>query len=248
MFARAIPGVCSLFLGLMMWPQAAAAEPLRIVVDQHFPPFVQMQDGAPAGLGIELLQAAAQRAQVDIAFVPRTFAQIQTAIQQGEADAIFPLAINPERQQQYDFSAPMLSTGGALFVLAPAPTPATLQALNGKTVMTPKTGPLANYIQRNAPEVKLVTTEDYDETLQRLLSGEAAAVALNLQVGNKLVAASYADKITSPDRYFWELPLAVAIPKTDATHRPTLEKLNQGIQAIRDDGSWQAILNKHQSR
>ena len=74
-------------------------------------------------------------------------------------------------------------TGGAIFVRAPNPIPANLAALAGKTVVTPGTGPLVPYIQKNAPNLKLVITKNYEESLDRIVRGEAVAAALNFQVG-----------------------------------------------------------------
>lgn len=248
MLIRLVRGKPAMLLCAFAVPTLAAAAPLRVVVDENFPPFVQVAQGTPTGLGIEVLQAAADRAGVELEFVPVPFARIQPTVDQGKADAIFPLAINPERLKLYDFSEPLVSTGGALFVRAPEPTPESLRALNGKSVITPKTGPLANYIQRNAPEVKLATTADYDETLEQLVAGKADAAALNLQVGSRFVADNYAGRVTVPDRYFWELPLAVAIPKASVGLTPVLERLNEGIRAIRGDGSWAEIMKRYEGR
>ncbi|MGE4338612.1 MAG: substrate-binding periplasmic protein, partial [Pigmentiphaga sp.] len=220
----------------------------KVVVDENFPPFVQMAQGSPAGLGIEVLQAAADRAGIELRFVPVPFVRIQPTVDEGKADAIFPLAINPDRLKLYDFSEPLVSTGGALFVRAPSPTPESLQALSGKSLITPKTGPLANYIQRNAPEVQLSTTADYDETLEQLVAGKADAAALNLQVGSRFVADNYAGRVTVPDRYFWELPLAVAVPKASPNLKAVLGQLNEGIRAIRGDGTWAAIVKRYEVR
>jgi polar amino acid transport system substrate-binding protein len=48
----------------------------------------------------------------------------------------------------FDFSDAFLVTGGALFVRAPSTTPERLDSLVGKIVVTPRTGPLAAFIQK----------------------------------------------------------------------------------------------------
>jgi polar amino acid transport system substrate-binding protein len=103
---------------------------------------------------------------------------MQRTLGDGRAEAVFPLTITPERLPLFDFSDPFLVTGGALFVRAPNSTPQGLGSLADKIVVTPRTGPLAAYIQKNAPEVKLVITKDYEESLSRLVKGEADAAAL----------------------------------------------------------------------
>jgi polar amino acid transport system substrate-binding protein len=145
-----------LFLGLgvlaplvcaaMVAAQSGSADhpaPVHIAHQNNFPPFIYVKDGKSVGLLVDILQAAAEREGIEIAFVPVPFAQVHGTLTDGRAEAIVPLAITPERQKSYDFSAPLVTSGGALFVRAPSPTPASLATLSGKTVVTPKTGPFA---------------------------------------------------------------------------------------------------------
>ena len=100
-------------------------------------------------------------------FSPCRLSRSSRALKDGRALAVIPSAASPERRERMDFSETLLMTGGALYVRAPEPTPPNLQALAGKTVVTPRTGPLAAFIQKTAPEVKLVVTEDYETSLAR---------------------------------------------------------------------------------
>ena len=194
----------------------AQAQAIRVAHDQRFPPFAEVKDGKSEGLAVDILNAAAQRAGITITYVPVPFAEIQKTLEDGRADAVFPLAINPERRQSFDFSAPLVITGGALFVRAPQPTPDGLKALAGKTVVTPKTGPLAGFIGKAAPDVKLVVNADYDQSFAQLLSGEADAAALNFQVGRWLASNCMPARSPCPRRCFWNcrspLPCAKASP------------------------------------
>jgi ABC-type amino acid transport substrate-binding protein len=223
------------------FPAGASAQTVRIAVDQKFPPFVEVVDGVVRGLAVDLLNAAAQRAGLRIEYLPLPIEETQTVLLDGRADATYPLAINPARKETYDFSEALLSTGGGLFVRSPEKTPSNFSMLNGKTVVTPKSGPLAGYIQKNAPLVKLVTTVDYDESLAKLIAGEADAAALNLQVGAQLAAKTYPGKVTPADQFFLELPLAVAATKGQNWF---LNRLNTGITQIRQDGTMKAITDK----
>lgn len=223
-------------------PTLSAAETLRLTHDENFPPFAYVQDGQSTGLAVDILRAAAQQAGIDITLTPVPFKEIQPSLDNDSADAIFPLAINPERRKSMDFSAPLLMTGGALFVRTPEPEPASLSALSGKTIVTPKTGPLAGYIQRTEPQVNLVVTTDYDESLLKLVSGEADAAALNFQVGTMLAKQQQAGKLTLPSKMFLELPLAVAVKKD--TQAEMLVKLNNGLEEIRKDGTLEKTQQK----
>jgi polar amino acid transport system substrate-binding protein len=223
----------------------ATGEPVRIAHDQRFPPFAEAKDGRSEGLAVDVLRAAAAKAGVEIVLVPVPFVEVQKTLQDGRAEAIFPLAINPERAKLFDFSAPLVVTGGALFVRAGEPTP-DFAALAGKTVTTPRTGPLADYIARRFPDVKLVVTADYDESLKQLVGGQADAAALNFQAGARIAAVLFPGKVTEAKSLFWELPLAVAVPKGKGAE--FVAKLNAGLAAVRADGSWQAINNRWMGR
>ena len=124
---------------------AGAADQLRIVHNQSLPPLVEVREGKSVGLAIDIVRAAAARANIDVLFVPVTIEQQMPSIADGRADALLS-ANTPERQQSLDFSEPVLMTGGALYVRAPTPTPESLAALGGKIVVTPRAGPLADYI------------------------------------------------------------------------------------------------------
>jgi polar amino acid transport system substrate-binding protein len=211
----------------------AAADTIRVAVLERFPPFIAWSDGRAAGPLVDKLLAAAKNADLKIAFVSTTLDQWQKVIAEGRADAFFPMAITASFQQSYDFSEPVMSSGGGLFVRAPEQTPSDLAALEEKIVVTPQTGPLAAYIAKTAPRVKLVVTKDYDESFAKLLSGEADAAALNLQVGTAMVTQLYSGKITPAAGYFWELPLALVVPKGKDGPPSFLDKLNREIVAQR---------------
>ena len=231
-----------------LWLSVApgAAEPVRIGHSQLFPPFAEVKDGKSEGLAVDILGAAAARAGIEIEWVPVPFEQLQRTLEDGRAQAIFPLAISPERRQSFDFSAPLLMTGGALYVRAPNATPESLAALAGKVVVTPRTGPLAAFIRRTAPDVNLVTTANYEESLARLVGGEADAAALNFQVGARIVAQLYAGQVTVPRIMFSQESMAVAVPK--GQRQELLARLDAGLAAIRADGSWQQISNRWMGR
>jgi polar amino acid transport system substrate-binding protein len=235
----------SLLLTATLLTTSHAAD-FRVAHDQRFPPFAEVKDGQSTGLTVDLLRAAAAKGGVTVVFVPVTFDQLQKTLEDNRADAIFPTAITPDRKEKFDFTAPLLPTGGAFFVRSPERTPASIAAIAGKTVTTPRTGPLTAYLQKNAPDAKLIVTADYDESLAQLVSGQADVAALNFQTGAQLANRLHPGKITPPDRLFWELPFAIAVPKGQSAE--IIAKLNAGIAAIRADGSYDTINRAWLSR
>lgn len=232
-------GAALLFLWITGTP--AAAQPMRIAHPQSFPPIVEVQDGKSVGLAIDILRAAAARSGIDLLFVPVTIEQQMPSLTDGRADALY-TAITPERRQLLDFSSPVLTTGGGLFVRAPNPTPESLAALSGKVVVTPRAGPLAAFIQKTAPDVKLVVTADYEESLVRIVRGEADAAALNFQAGARIAARLYPGQVTVPRNMFIQTPQAVGAIKGQGAK--FIAQLDVGLAATRADGTWQQINDR----
>jgi polar amino acid transport system substrate-binding protein len=211
-------------------------QPFRIAHDSGFPPFAEVKDGKSEGLAVDIVRAVASRAGVDVRFVPVSFEQRQLTLADGRADAYFPLSITPERLQLFDFSDVLVVSGASLFVRASDIPPENLAVLAGKVVVTPRTGPVAPFIQKTAPAIELVVTTDYEESLGRLIRGEAAAAALSYHAGSRIADALYPGQVLSSPRMFMELPFAVAVPK--GKRAELLARLNAGIASIRADGTW----------
>jgi ABC-type amino acid transport substrate-binding protein len=123
--------------------------------------------------------------------------------------------------------------------------PENLSALAAKIVVTPRTGPIAPFIEKIAPEIKLVVTADYEDSLGRLVRGEAIAAALSYHVGSHIADRLYPGQVLRSSDKFLEFPLAVAVPK--GKQAELLARLNVGIASIRADGTWQQI-NEHWQR
>ena len=220
-------------LALMM------SQPVRIAHQVNFAPIADVKDGQSVGFGVEIVRTAAARMGLDVEFVSVPFEQALRTLDDGRAVAIFPLAITPERQRLFDFTAPFYEGGGGLFVRAPNATPEGLAALSGKVVVTPRTGPLAAFIARSEPTVKLVVTTDYQESLARLVCGDADAAALNYHVGAALAAGLYPGQVTMPRIFFTEMAIGLGVRKGEQSE--LLSWLNDGLAFIRGDGTWQKI-------
>ena len=124
--------------------------------------------------------------------------------------------------------------------------PENLAALSGKTVVTPRTGPLAAFVEKTAPTVNLVVTKDYEDGLTRLVRDEADAAALNNHVGAHMAARLYPGQVAHSPKLLQELSLAVAVTKGRGAE--LVARLNAGVAAIRADGTWQEINDRWMSQ
>jgi hypothetical protein len=58
-----------------------------------------------------------------------------------------------------------------------------------------------------------VITTDYQESLARIVKGEADAAALNYQVGASMAAQLYPGQVTMPSKMFEEIPTLLRCPR-----------------------------------
>jgi polar amino acid transport system substrate-binding protein len=234
------PGWRLILFALLLWSSnaASAVASVRITHNHPFPPLSELKNGKSEGLLIDVLTAASARVGLELEFVASPLDQMEQTLKDGRADALL-TAMTPERLKLYDFSGPVLSTGGALFVRAPNSMPENLVAMSGKVVVTPRAGPLADLISRTAPAVRLSLTTDYEQSLTSVINGSADAAALNYHAGAVIAARLYPGQITRPRAMFQETVNAVAVPKGGLSK--FLARLSQGLDAIRADNTWQEI-------
>lgn len=220
----------------------AYAQSLRIGHDSPFEPFAMVEEGRSTGLIIDIVAGALKRTGIAFAFVPLTLDESETALVEGKIDALAFKGDTAERRGRIDFSKPIVVSGGALFTRAGTPTSASLKDFAGKTVVTPRRGPLAAQIAKAAPDVKLLQSTSYEESLELVLSGKADAAALNWQAGLRMARAKHPGKFTLPTAPYVSVPLSFAVAK--GKNAELLAKVDAAIASMRADGAFEAIEEK----
>lgn len=215
---------------------------IKLAYHSPFQPFAFTQEGKAEGMIIDILSQVLSRVGLEAIFVPTTMSQVVTMLHSREADAIACHGINPDRQKIFDFSDPLVVTGAGFFVESPRPTLLESEECEGKTIVTPRTGPLTEYLQKSFPKTKLLLVQDYPESLRTVLNGQANAAALNIHVGSHLARQLFPGRFTLPSKIFLEIPLGVAVIKGDPSF--LLSQINEGLRHIRENGTYDQILKK----
>ena len=215
---------------------------IRLAYNNPFPPFASDNRGRAEGVIIDILSAALAKVHLETVFVPVVMQEIQKMLTDGAVDGIAFYGVNPERARLFDFSDPIIVTGAALFVKTTYPPGFELEEDEGRKVVTPKAGPLADYIRENFPKVNLLLVQDYAEALKAVLDEEAEAAALNLHAGTCLFHQLFPGRFRLPKKVFLEVSLGVAVLKG---HQPSLlNLLNDGLRQIKQDGTHAEIIHK----
>ncbi|MCX5831186.1 MAG: transporter substrate-binding domain-containing protein [Deltaproteobacteria bacterium] len=214
----------------------------RLAHINNFPPFAMIREGKSEGLSIEILEAVLSRVKTRVIFIPTELDKIQELLHTDQADGIAVFAITPDRRKIYDYSDCYMNTGAALFMKREKHPQYSLEDYSNKIICTPLKGPLTEFIERNFPEVLLRTVEDYPSALETVLKGKAEAAALNIHVGTSLINERYPKEFHVPNTYIFQNELAVSVLKGEKN--AMLEKINDGLRQIREEGIYDNILKK----
>jgi polar amino acid transport system substrate-binding protein len=228
---------------------AASAPAVRTVVvgtDAAYAPFEsQNEKGEIVGFDIELVRAIAARAGFVVRFVNTPWEGIFNALAQGARDLrVSAITITDERRQTIDFSDPYFDAAQLIVVRDGSPV-ATFADLKPLTVgvQTGTTGDETVSKLLGKASTKIRRFESTPLALQELDSGGVDAVVADNGVVIHHVAnnpgarlRTVSDPTFVPERY------GIAVKKGDAD---LLHQVNDGLQAIRADGTYQMIFAKY---
>lgn len=213
---------------------------IKLAYDDPFPPFSFTRKGRAEGMIIDILSEVLKK--VKVTFIPSPMKDIENLLNTNRVDGISFYGVNPWRKEIFDFSNPIIPTGGALFTKSSKPSNPELMKFEGVKVVTPRKGPLKDYIQKEFPKVVLFLVDDYFEALETVLKEEADGAALNIHVGINLINQLFPGLFTIPDRVFLKIDLATAVLK--GKHPSLLEDINRGLKEIKENWIYDEIVEK----
>jgi polar amino acid transport system substrate-binding protein len=229
-------GLVLVILGsLVVASSSCSSAPLkiRVATDATWFPFeyVDAETGEIVGFDIDVMNAIAERANLDIEFVNVGWDPLLAGMAQGTYDcAISSITITAERAQAMLFSDPYFTAGQIVVVLKSNTT------FTSKNNLTGEVG--AQLGTTGAMEVEKltgVTLKTYDEiglAFQDLMNGQISAVICDAPVAKGYVAAN-PDKLKTIGEMFTTEQYGVAVAKGK---EDLLAKINAAIKAILEEG------------
>jgi len=225
--------------------QAAASAPAKVYAvgtDAVYAPFESQNDkGEIVGFDIALLQAVADKAGLTLKFVNTPWEGMFNTLYQGDRDILVSaITITEERKQTMDFSAPYFDAT-QLIAVPKASKITRLEELKNLrvAVQTGTTGDEAVSKLLGKTHPKLRRFESTPLALKELESGGVDAVVADNGVIAHYVANNGSQGFKSvSDASFVPEQYGFVVKKGNSE---LLAKINQGLQAIRADGTYERI-------
>jgi polar amino acid transport system substrate-binding protein len=228
---------------------APAPAPAKVVVvgtDAAYAPFEsQNEKGEIVGFDIEVVQAIASKAGFEVKFVNTPWEGIFNALGQGDRDMVVSaVTITEERKQTMDFSHPYFDAQQLIAVKEDSKVARFADLKKLKVgVQTGTTGDEAVTQLLGKTSTNIRRFESTPLALKELESGGVDAVVADNGVVVHYVANNPGGKFkTVADPEFVPEQYGIALKKGNAE---LLDKVNQGLAAIRADGTYDRIYAKY---
>lgn len=224
---------------------SSEGETYTVGIDTTYPPFEFEVDGEYTGIDIDLITAIAENQDFGIEFSPMDFGGIIPALQADQLDvAIAGMSITDERREVVDFSDPYFDAGLSLVVAESNTDITSLEDLEGKTVAVKSGTTGAQFARDNEAEFgyTIAQFEDSPSMFQEVSNGNADVLLEDYPVIAYAIAESELDLKTVGERLTGD-QYGIAVLKGE--NAELLEKINAGLQELRDSGEYDEILAKY---
>ncbi len=241
LLALALPG-CNDNGGTTTTTTTAAIIKIRVATDATWAPFEFVNETTKKieGFDIDLMNAIAAKAGLEIEYVNIGFDPLLAGMAQGTYDAaISSITITAARAAQMNFSNPYFTAGQTITVKSSNTAITGAATLVGKKIGAQ----LGTTGEIEAKAIANSTVRSYDEiglAFQDLLNGQIDAVICDTPVANNYVKKNPAIlKTVGAPLSTEDYGIAVAKGKTDI-----LARINDGLAKIKADGTIDQLVTK----
>jgi len=216
------------------------AAPLLFLGNQNIAPVVYLDGTTPSGVAVDLVHALAQHIPQPIEIRAMDWSEAQALVAQGEADALIQINATEARKKIYDFSDPFLESHFSIFTRSDEMGISGISSLRGLRVGV-ESGGLPQQLLGQDPQIPLTIIPDFLEGFKSLNAGTLDAVVVDYRVGSYVLAQNGLRNIKITGEPIQSSYSAIAVKKGNPQ---LLDAINNALQIIKADGTYQGILNK----
>lgn len=215
---------------------------IRVAGDNNYPPYEYMsENGVFEGFNVDIMNAISRETGLDLEIVPMDWEDAINALENGQVDVVQGMTITDYRDIVFDFTEPIVVNSQSIFVRTETSFISDVDDFNGLKVAY-QSGDVNFESLNEIDNIELLPMSNQPEAMNALLEGRVDAF-----VGNRLTGLYIIQKERLSDRIklvgtpMRETKYAIAVSEGN---QALLKKLNNGLQIIRENGTYNRIANK----
>lgn len=234
---------CLILLVSLFSLSASAEVPLRIVVggDHENPPYEFLKDGKATGFNVELMQAVADAAGLEVEIRLGPWDVVRKELEQGKIDALAGMYYSEERSRLVDFSVPHTLVSAGLFVRKDSPI-RSMDDIKGREVIVQKGDVIDDYLKEKGITSSIIEVTDPADVLRLLASGkhDCALMPSRFQ-GEYLKQALGISNLRVMAANLPQLRYCFAVRNGNSALR---FRLDEGMNILKVNGKYKEIYNR----
>lgn len=163
-------------------------DPLVIAISPDFQPFTFINaEGEPAGMFVDIWQLWAKKTGRKIDFISSDWNTSLENLKNERADIHSGLFFTPDRAAWLSSSPPIYEVGVTLFYPVKNGTVSSLSELSGQVVAVIKGTLQERYLQKNYPDIEVLSCNSREELVSQTHSGKAKGFMISFPAGKSLI-------------------------------------------------------------
>jgi PAS domain S-box-containing protein len=207
-------------------------------------PFLYLENGEPAGISADIASEIGRLLRRPVEIRVFDFREARRKVRDGEADAVMPVPIVPERQQQFDLSFPLFDVVFTVFARENEHFPAGWPNRKGVRVGVFKKGLSVTLARKLYPEATLVTVQGTANAMRLVQHSEIDAMINTRRTGLQVIIDEDISNVVALPITLLKVPSAIAVRKGN---QELLQTLNEAIGKLNGEGRIEEIVSDWES-
>jgi PAS domain S-box-containing protein len=217
--------------------------PIIVGGDHNYPPFEFLDEtGRPAGFSVELTQAIAREAGLNVRIRLEPWQSVVNGLHDGSVDALEGIFYTPERDALLDFSPKYIVVDCVSVVRKDAGNPpVSFEELRGRELVVQAEDAMFNKIMEHGLDQRIIVVKTQEEVVRTIAEGRGdCGLVTRLSTLYTIRKHGYTNlKVAEKALYSGQYCYAV-LNGNDAL----LTKFTEGLQVVKNSGEYQRLYEK----
>ena len=214
---------------------------INVGLNANFPPFESYEKNKLVGLDVELAEELGKKLNKKIVFKDMAFDTLLVALTNNKIDAIISgMDITVEREKMVNFTNGYFSNEISLIVKKDNESIKNLEDLKKKTVGV-VIGTTSDFFVSDLNDIYNIKFKNSVDAILNLNLNKVDAIILDKVVAKKIIV-NYEDIRILDDVILNKSEMGIAVNKNNPK---LLEELNSALNELKNDGTLEALIQKH---